>query len=99
LIVVEGDRGSAQLDRDYWIRVTTECGTRAQRHAPVWCPWMHPQYLASHASIVPCNTSLVSALRGEAEAETTAEDNLKTLRLMFAAYESARTGEVVRLSG
>jgi len=98
LIFVEGDRGSAQLDRDYWIRVTTQCGTRAGRHAPVSQPWMHPQYLASHASIVPCNASFLRALRGEAEAETTAEDNLKTLRITFAAYESARSGNVVHLT-
>jgi D-apiose dehydrogenase len=98
LILVEGDRGSAQLDRDYWIRITTQCGTRSNRHAPVWRPWMNPQYIASHASIVPCNSHLLLALRGEAEAETTAEDNLKTMRLTFAAYESARSGKVVQLN-
>jgi predicted dehydrogenase len=98
LILVEGDRGSAQIDRDYWVRVTTQSGTRSNRHAPVWLPWMHPQYLASHASIVPCNASLLRALRGEGEAETPAEDNLKTLRLTFAAYESARSGKVVQLN-
>src|SRR5262249_15460683 len=97
LILVEGDAGSAELDRDYWIRVTTSNGTRATRHAPVWLPWMHPQYLASHASIVPCNANLLQALRGEGQAETTAEDNLKTVRLTFAAYESARRGEVIPL--
>jgi predicted dehydrogenase len=98
LILVEGDAGSAQLDRDYWIRVTTQSGTRANRHAPVWRPWMHPQYLASHASIVPCNANLLSAIRGQSEAETVASDNLKTVRLTFAAYESARTGAVVQLN-
>lgn len=98
LILVEGDAGSAQLDRDYWIRVTTQRGTCANRHAPVWRRWMHPLYLASHASIVPCNASLLRALRGEGEAETTAEDNLKTVRLTFVAYESARNGVVVQLN-
>jgi hypothetical protein len=38
-------------------------------------------------------------MRGETEAETTAADNLKTLRLVFAAYESACSGQVIRLSG
>ena len=87
-----------QLDRDYWIRITTQCGTRSSRHAPVWRPWMNPQYIASHASIVPCNRHLLQALRGETEAETAAEDNLKTLRLVFAAYESAGSGKAVSLS-
>jgi predicted dehydrogenase len=98
LILVEGDAGSAQLDRDYWIRVTTSSGTRANRYAPVWLPWMHPRYLASQASLVPCNANLLRAIRGEGEAETVASDNLKTVRLTFAAYESARSRTAIRLS-
>jgi predicted dehydrogenase len=97
LILAEGDKGSAEIDRDYWIRVTKESGTYASRHAPVWKPWMHPQYLASQASIVSCNADLLRALRGEGQAETVAEENLKTVRLTRAAYESARSGKVVDL--
>ena len=51
-----------------------------------------------HASIVPCHANLLAALQGGKPAETTAEDNLRTLALVFAAYESARTGQVVELS-
>jgi hypothetical protein len=58
---------------------------------------MHPKYLASHASLVPCNANLLRALRGEGEAETVASDNLKTVRLTFAAYESARRGTPIQL--
>jgi predicted dehydrogenase len=50
-----------------------------------------------HASIVSCQANLLAALRGEAQAETTAEDNLRTLRLVYAAYESARTRQTVSL--
>ena len=98
LILVEGHAGSAQLDRDYWIRVTTSSGTLATRHAPIWLPWMNPKYLASLASLVPCNANLLQALCGEGEAETVASDNLKTMRLTFAAYESARSGVAIQLS-
>jgi predicted dehydrogenase len=98
LILVEGDRGSAELGKDYWVRVTTERGTCANRHAPVWRPWMNPQYLPSQASISPCITNLLAGLRGECEPETTAADNLKTIRLTFAAYESARCGQVVQVT-
>jgi predicted dehydrogenase len=97
LILAEGDKGSAELGRDYRVRVTTARGTHARRHAPVWKPWMNPQYLASHASIAACNASFLRALRGEGEAETTGEDNLKTLRLTFAAYDSARDGRAIEL--
>jgi predicted dehydrogenase len=99
LILVEGHKGSAELDRDYWIRVTVKSGTRANRYPPPWRPWMLPDYQASHASIAPCNANLLHALRGEGKAETTAEENLKTLRLVFAAYESARSGKVIQDCG
>ena len=36
-------------------------------------------------------------MRGEIQAETTGEDNLKTIRLVWACYESAREGKVVHL--
>jgi hypothetical protein len=48
-----------------------------------------------HASIVPCNTNLLGALRSDAPAETTADDNLQTVRLVYAAYDSARDNCVV----
>jgi predicted dehydrogenase len=51
-----------------------------------------------HASIVPCNADLLNALRTGQPAETSGEDNLKTMRLVYAAYESAATNRVVELS-
>jgi hypothetical protein len=78
--------------------VTTKSGTHAVRQAPVWKTWMHPQYLASQASIVSCNADLLRALRGEAPAETMAEDNLKTVRLTRAAYESSSSGKAIEMS-
>ena len=99
LFFIEGDRGSIELAPDYWIRVTTRDGTHARRYPPPRYPWADPAYDVVHASIVPCHANLLQALRGEGPAETTAEDNLKTLRLVFAAYESARTGQVIRFGG
>ncbi len=49
----------------------------------------------AHASIVPCCANLLAALLGTGRAETTGEDNLKTLELVFGAYESARRGKVI----
>lgn len=60
--------------------------------------WADPAYALVHASIVPCNANLLRAIKGEGPAETTAEDNLRTVRLVFAAYESAATGNAIRLS-
>jgi predicted dehydrogenase len=95
MIFVEGDKGTAEVARDYWVRVTTEAGTHASRLPPVPYPWVDPDYHVVHSSIVACNANLLAALRGEATAETSADDNYKTLELVFAAYDSARSGKTV----
>jgi predicted dehydrogenase len=92
---VEGDRGSIELGPDYWLRVTTAAGTHARRIPPPRYAWADPAYDVVQASIVPCCANLAGALRGETPAETTGEDNLKTVRLVFGAYASAATGQVI----
>jgi predicted dehydrogenase len=99
MIFVEGDKGTAEVARDYWLRVTTQNGTHARRYPPPWYPWVDPSYHVIHSSIVPCNAHFLQALRGETLAETTGEDNVKTLRLVYAAYDSARSGDAVCLDG
>jgi D-apiose dehydrogenase len=99
MISVEGDKGTAEIARDYWLRVTTRSGTQARRYPPVWYPWVDPGYHVIHSSIVPTNIHLLQAIRGEVQAETRAEDNLQTLKLVFAAYDSARSGNAVPLGG
>ena len=57
--------------------------------------WADPAYDLVHASIVPCLADLLRDLRDGLPAETRGEDNINTVRLVFAAYESARTGQAV----
>ncbi|MCX8157265.1 MAG: Gfo/Idh/MocA family oxidoreductase [Verrucomicrobiae bacterium] len=96
-VFVEGSQGSVELGPDYWVRVTTANGTLAQRHPPPFYRWADARYAVAQTAGVACNANLLQALRGAGPAETTGEDNLKTLRLVFAAYESARTGRVISL--
>ncbi|MEW5977478.1 MAG: Gfo/Idh/MocA family oxidoreductase [Acidobacteriota bacterium] len=96
-VFVEGERGSVELCADYWIRLTTEEGTLARRYPPPRYAWADPAYEVVHASMVLCNESFLRELQGQGTAETTGEDQLRTARLVFAAYESAARGEVVRL--
>ena len=92
---IEGSDGSIELAPDYYIRVTTEHGTVTRRYAPPRYGWADPAYDVVHASIVPCNQDLLAGLRGEKTPETTGDDNLKTVRLVFASYESAASNRVV----
>ena len=96
LAFIEGDRGSLEVAPDYWVRVTTAEGTVARRHAPPRFAWADPAYEVVHASLVPCLANLLDGIKGGA-AETTAEDNLRTVGLIFAAYESSRHDRVIRL--
>ncbi|MBC7806324.1 MAG: Gfo/Idh/MocA family oxidoreductase [Akkermansiaceae bacterium] len=96
-LFVEGDRGSLEIGPDYLLRVTDETGTHVSRHAPPRYAWADPQYDLVQASMVPCIADLFGHLSGTGVAETTGADNCETLRLVFAAYESAESGSVVPL--
>ena len=96
LIRIEGQRGSIELAADYWLRITTSEGTTARRVPPKHYDWADPAYNVVHASLVPCLANLLEGVRG-GRAETTAEDNLKTLRIVEGAYLSAERREAVKL--
>jgi predicted dehydrogenase len=95
LMFVEGDKGSLEIGPDYWLRITTAVGTSASRVAPTHYPWVDPAYAVVQSSIVDCHFDLLRGLSGTRSAETTGEDNLRTLRLVFAAYESATADKVI----
>lgn len=94
LVLVEGDKGSLNLANDFELRVTTRNGTTAQKIEPAMYDWLDPDYAVVHSSIVDCNRDILNGLSG-GKAETTGEDNLKTVQLVWAAYESASTGKVI----
>jgi predicted dehydrogenase len=96
-LFVEGSEGSLELAPDYWVRVTTVDGTSSRRVPPTRYEWANPAYEVVQSSIVPCHTNLLSGIKGTGIAETTGEDNLKTLRLVFAAYDSAERDAVISL--
>ena len=96
-VFVEGEHGSIELGPDYWLRVTTSEGTKSRRCPPPYFPWADARYALVHSSIVACNRNLLEALQKQQPAETSGEDNLKTMRLVFAAYDSAERDAVIRL--
>ena len=95
-ILVEGSKGSLELAPDLWLRETTSAGTWSRRlEAPIY-PRGDPAYGVIWPSIVAENRDLLADIRGEGQAETTGVDNLRTVRLVFAAYESAAHNQVIR---
>jgi predicted dehydrogenase len=96
-IHAEGSLGAAELGPDFWIRVTTAAGTTSRRSTVPYYPWADARYAVVHASIVDCNADLLEALQSGRTAETAADDNLNTVRLVHAAYASAAQGRAVAL--
>jgi D-apiose dehydrogenase len=96
-VFVEGSEGSVLLDLDFWVRVTTKDGTHAKRHAPPKYDWIDPEYAIVHSSIAACQKNLLDALRGDAPAETSGAENIKTVRLVFASYDSAAKGQALSI--
>lgn len=96
LVRIEGSLGTAEVGAGHIVKLTTRDGTVAERVDPAVYPWADPAYALVHASIVDINRNFRDALLGRIKAETDASDNLKTMRLVYDAYESASKGNVIR---
>jgi predicted dehydrogenase len=96
LVVVEGETGSLHLANDFELKITTRDGTTSSIIHPVKYGWADPDYAVVHASIVDCNKDILKGLQGGG-AETTGEDNFKTVQLVWACYESAATKKTIFL--
>jgi len=94
-VYIEGRNGTIDLGPDFWIRVTTEEGTLSRRYPPPRYDWANPDYDVLHASMVPTHANLLTALRTGQPPETSGEDNLNTMRLVYSAYESAEHNRVI----
>jgi predicted dehydrogenase len=94
---IEGRTGTLQWGTDGKLTIANDTGGSIEQLAPQPYPWADSRYGFAHPSIVATNGHLLAALRSEQAAETTGEDNLKTMRLVFAAQDSAARSEAVRL--
>ncbi|MCA9128234.1 MAG: Gfo/Idh/MocA family oxidoreductase [Planctomycetales bacterium] len=98
MVSIEGTTAGVALGRDFEITVYEDGRANCERvHIPDY-PWANPEYALIHASIVDCHRNLLSELSGQAKAETTGDDNLRTLELVYAAYQSAEQRASVLLT-
>ncbi len=102
-VFIEGDKGWLKLDKENILHVndgekTTEIDTKTWHKYD----WISQYDYDLHGgdcieSIVSCNRHLLESLKNGKGAETRASDNLKTMKLVFAAVESTKTGRAVTL--
>jgi D-apiose dehydrogenase len=97
LLLIEGDKGSIRLDADFVISTTTLSGTTKKVVPMKSYPWQTDRLKPEPPSIVDINRNILDDMLGNAKAENTGDDNFETARMVWAAYESARTGGVINL--
>jgi predicted dehydrogenase len=97
-MLVEGENGSIYLGPKFEIRTTTRKGTVSEIVKFPSYPWADPDYIVNHESGIHINRNILNDMTGKGKAENTGEDNLETVRLIWACYESASTGKIVRMA-
>lgn len=96
-ILVEGDKGSVYLGPKFEIRTTTRQGTKSETVTFPSYPWADPDYIVNHESGIHINRNILEEIKGSGKAENTGADNFETVRLVWACYESAKTGQQIKL--
>lgn len=98
LIEVEGSVGSIRLAAGYNLR-TTSNGRSVDRIVDAEVsPWMERPWHVVQDSVRNVQRHWIDCLRSGREPATSGRDNLKTLALGFAAYNSAANGTAVKIA-
>ncbi len=96
-ILIEGETGSVSLGPKFEIRTTTREGTESEIVKFPSYSWADPDYIVNHESGIHINRNILDDMLGKGNAENTGADNLETVRLIWACYESASSGKTIRI--
>ena len=96
-ILAEGETGSVYLGPKFEIRTTTRKGTTSEIVKFPSYTWADPDYIVNHESGIHINRNILDDMLGKVRAENTGADNLETVRLIWACYDSASSGNTIRM--
>ncbi len=92
LVEIDGTAGSLRLAQGYRLTVVDAHGAETRSVAPPLLPWAaHPWHGIQH-SVLAIQRHWVECLRSGRAPDTSGHDNLRTLALVRASYQSAATG-------
>jgi predicted dehydrogenase len=97
LAVIEGDAGTLELREDCRLLIHDAQGRREENVEPEVPSWGEKPWHVVQDSVRNFERHVLAVLRGEAEPQPSGADNLKTLALCLAAYDSAEQGRRVAL--
>jgi len=96
-ILVEGEKGSVFLGPGFEIRTTTRERTISEIVKFPSYSWADPDYIVNHESGIHINRNILEDIMGKAKAENSGNDNLETVRLIWASYKSADSGNKIKI--
>lgn len=97
LMLVEGDKGSIRLDADFEICTTISSGTLRETVPMRSYAWQTDRLKPEPPSIVELNKDILHDMLGQGRAENTGDDNMETVKMVWAAYASAASKQVIDL--
>lgn len=92
LLEVDGAEGTLRLKPGYRLEVTNAAGTTETDVSPPLLPWAERPWHNIQESVLDIQRHFVRCLAEARAPETSGDDNLKTLALVYAAYHSANRG-------
>jgi predicted dehydrogenase len=95
LVEIDGSAGSIRLSQGYRLAVTSSSGTEVTDVSPVLLSWASRPWHNIQESVLAIQQHWVDRLKSGRETSTSGADNLKTLALVEAAYQSAASGQVI----
>jgi len=96
-LLIEGDKGSIRLDGEFEISITSPNGTSKEIVPMRSYSWQTDRLKPEPPAIVDINQNILDDMLGKGKAENTAADNFETVKLVWAAYQSANSGKVIQL--
>jgi predicted dehydrogenase len=96
-LLIEGNKGSIRLDGEFEISITSPGGTSKEIVPMRAYHWQTDRLKPEPPSIVNINQNILDDMLGKGKAENTGDDNFETVKLVWAAYQSANSGKVIKL--
>ena len=98
IIEIDGETGSIRLDPGYALTVHSPNGTQTTNVGPRMLSWATQPWHMIQESVLNTQQHWVDSLRARSTPEPSGDDNLRTMALVEAAYESAASGQSVALA-
>lgn len=98
LVEIDGTSGSIRLEQNYRMTVAADGGAREIDVDVPLRTWMERPWHVVQDSVRNIQAHWIECLRSRTEPATSGADNLKTLKLCLAAYESAEMGKAVAVA-